>query len=217
MSFAQEIIKSGKRILTSGLVKGTWGNISLRHGDSLWITPSGVPYDELNVEAIAVVDISSGRQQEGKLPASSELLLHLYIYRHYPKINGIVHTHSIYASAFSALQQEVPCYTEDQAQIIGGSIPVAEYQLPGTEALAANVVKALETGKFAALMANHGLVAIGRTLKEALTSADIAEKSSQLAAIMMSMNKEAKHLSHEDIALLREKYLGEYSKSLIKE
>ncbi|KAB3529198.1 class II aldolase/adducin family protein [Alkaliphilus serpentinus] len=217
MTVQQEIISGGRRILSSGLIKGTWGNISIRRGDTLWITPSGVPYDELEEESVAAIDMATGGQIAGNLPASSELLLHLKIYKHFPIINGIVHTHSIYASAFAALLEEVPCYTEDQAQIIGGDIPVAEYALPGTDELAENAVSALGKGRFATLMANHGLVAIGRSLKEALTAADIAEKSAQLASIILSLNKNPKPLSHEDITLLREKYLGEYSKKIIKE
>ncbi|MBM7615940.1 class II aldolase/adducin family protein [Alkaliphilus hydrothermalis] len=216
MEIAKNIIETSLKMVQSGLVKGTWGNVSVRKENQLWITPSGVTYEDLTEDQIAVIDLESGVQIGGSRKASSEMPLHRMIYLHNEEINGIVHTHSIYASAFAAIEEEVPCYTEDQAQIIGGSIPVAQYAFPGTDELGKNVVKALEDGRYAVLMAKHGLVAVGRNLKEAWTSAEVAEKSAQLASIVKGMNKAPGGLCEKEIEDMRRIYLESYSKTSIK-
>ncbi|MCC5910112.1 MAG: class II aldolase/adducin family protein [Clostridiaceae bacterium] len=216
MEIANSIIDNGLKMIESGLVKGTWGNISVRKDDKLWITPSGIPYEGLTSDLIAVVDLKSGEQIDGEAKASSEMPLHRSIYLAYGEINGIVHTHSVYASAFAAIEEEVPCYTEDQAQIIGGSIPVAKYAFPGTDELGNNIVQALKEGAYAALLAKHGLVSIGRNLQEAWTVAEIAEKSAQVASILKSMNKEVEGLCKNEVKEMREIYLKSYSKKIVK-
>ncbi|MFZ5968584.1 MAG: class II aldolase/adducin family protein [Bacillota bacterium] len=215
MDYTVELIQTGLNMIKSGLVKGTWGNISARRSSKMWITPSGIPYEELTPEDIAVIDIPTGSQLEGKRKPSSEMPLHRILYTHLPDIHGIVHTHSIYASAFAAVQETIPCYTEDQAQIIGGSIPAAAYALPGTEELAMHVLTVLQQDRFAALLSKHGLVAVGRSLKEAWTTAEVAEKSAQVASIIKSMHADAQPIDEDEIKMMRSIYLNSYSKQLI--
>ncbi|HHV71219.1 MAG TPA: class II aldolase/adducin family protein [Clostridia bacterium] len=215
MDLKEGIIKTALKMVQSGLVRGTWGNISVRQDNRLLITPSGTPYEELTVEDIAVVDLKSGEQVGGRLKASSELPLHISIYRIFDRINGIVHTHSLYASAFAALGEEVPCYTEDQAQIIGGSIPVASYALPGSYELGYNVTAVLKTGKYAALMAKHGLVSVGRSLKEAFMVAEVAEKSANLAYLVRTLSPNLEPMNEGEIEIMRKNYLNSYSKHIL--
>ncbi len=210
------IIETSLNMIKSGLVKGTWGNISVRKDNRIWITPSGVPYEDLTPDSIAVIDLESGKQIDGKMKASSEMPLHRIIYLEYSHINGIVHTHSIYASAFAVIEEEIPCCTEDQAQIIGGSIPIAKYAPQGTAELGRHVVQALEGDVYAALMAKHGLVAVGRNLQEAWTAAEISEKSAQVASVVKSMNKPIEGLCQNEINELRQNYINSYSKTSIK-
>lgn len=212
---AEEIIATGRKMINGGLVKGTWGNISMRVDNLMWITPSGVDYWDLTPEKIAVIDLTTGQQVEGNLKPSSEIPLHMKIYKALDSINGIVHTHSIYASAFAAAEKEIPCFTEDQGQIIGGAIPVAAYALPGTTQLGENVVAALKGGSYAALMAKHGLITVGRSLKEALTVAEISEKSAKIAAVLRSMGENPEGVSEEDIKEMRRTYLESYSQKSI--
>ena len=212
MSMEIEIIQMGLSMIKSGLVKGTWGNISGRRGDVMLITPSGIPYEEMEPEHIAQIDVETGRQVGGSCKASSEQALHLVIYQNLPDVQGVVHTHSIYASAFAAIHEPVPCLIEDQAQIIGGDIPVARYAPPGTVALGERVMEALGEDRYAALLANHGLVAVGRSLREAWTAAEIAEKSAYLASIVKSMNKSPVVIDPAEIREMRKNYLENYSR-----
>ncbi|MFT9496751.1 class II aldolase/adducin family protein [Anaerosolibacter sp.] len=216
MDIEKELIKTGICMVKSGLVKGTWGNVSIRHGENMWITPSGIAYEDLIPEDIAVVEVATGKQLDGRQKPSSEMPLHLIIYQNLEEIHSVVHTHSIYASAFAAMQEEIPCYTEDHAQIIGGSIPVAKYAFPGTAALGENVLRIFRRDRYAGLMAKHGLVAIGRSLREAWTAAEIAEKSAQVASVIRGTGKNPKPIDEEEIAQMRKNYLESYSKEIIK-
>ncbi len=205
------VVSAGRYILKTDLVRGTWGNVSCRDGDKVWITPSGVPYDKLREDMVAVIDLESGEWIGGTEKPSSELPLHLEIYRTLRDIKAVVHFHGIYSSVFSVLREDVPCYIEDQAQIIGGTIRVARYAPPGTWELARNVVQALEN-RFGAILANHGAVSIGRSMEEALIAAEILEKSCHIAVMV---NGKGFALPEKDVNDLREKYLDSYSKKLI--
>ena len=210
MTEKEIVLEAARFISGSNLVAGTWGNVSLRSGNSVYITPSGVPYDELELDEIAVVSLEDGRQIGGSAKASSELPLHLEIYRDHESVKAIVHFHSVYASAFASMRRPIPCYLEDQAQIVGGKVEVAEYALPGTWDLARNASKALGD-RFGVLLANHGAVAVGRTMKEALICAQIIEKSAHIAIMV---GDRGVPLSDEDISKLRELYLKSYSRRL---
>ncbi len=210
MTEKEIVLEAARFISGSNLVAGTWGNVSLRSGNSVYITPSGVPYDELELDEIAVVSLEDGRQIGGSTKASSELPLHLEIYRDHESVKAIVHFHSVYASAFASMRRPIPCYLEDQAQIVGGKVEVAEYALPGTWDLARNASKALGD-RFGVLLANHGAVAVGRTMKEALICAQIIEKSAHIAIMV---GDRGVPLSDEDISKLRELYLKSYSRRL---
>ncbi|KAB3535443.1 class II aldolase/adducin family protein [Alkaliphilus pronyensis] len=214
MGIEKEIINVGLSIINGGLVRGTWGNISICDGTTMWITPSAISYKDLKEGDIAVIQLDTGIQIGGRLKPSSEMPLHIIIYKSLPHVKAIVHTHSVYATAFAAIGEEVPCYTEDQAQIIGGSIPLAKYALPGTTELALEAVDALKKDVYAALLERHGLIAVGRSLKEAITVAEIAEKSAELAAVVRGMDKEAKPLPQKEIDIMRKMYIDSYSKSI---
>lgn len=207
-----EIIKAIDYLEKKGLIKGTWGNLSIRINDKVYITPSGVPYDVLKEDDISVLDLESQKHLSGLKP-SSEKSLHLEIYKNFPEINAVVHTHSLYASIFSALRKTVPCYIEDQAQIIGGEIPVAEYKLPGTLDLAIEAVKKFKLGVYGILLANHGIVSIGRNLKEALIAAEIIEKSANIAYHVELMGG-GHPLLEDDIKWMRNLYIASYSKNI---
>lgn len=151
-----------------------------------------------------------GNKIVGTLIPSSETPLHLAVYEAIPEAQAIVHTHSIYASACAAMHKPIPALIEDLVQIIGGSVDVAEYALPGTEALAANAIKALQNKK-AALLANHGVVCWGSSLNSALMTAEIVEKAAQIYCICETMGG-AKLLPESDIAVMHDFYKQHYSK-----
>ena len=160
--------------MEEGLVAGTWGNISLRLSvGEMAITPSGFDYLTMRAGDIVIVDLRTGEARGGK--PSTEKKLHAEIYRNRPEINAVIHTHSMSASTVAAARREVPPILDDLAQIVGPSLRVADYALPGTGKMSRTVLRALR-GRMAALMANHGAVALGRTLEEALLCARIVEK-----------------------------------------
>ena len=206
----QSIIEIGFKLLDRKLVAGSWGNISMKiDKDCYAITPSGRPYDLLEEEDIVIVN-SNGIKLAGSGIPSSELFLHLAIYKKYPTFNAIIHTHSIYASACAAMHRQIPPLLEDTAQISGGSVKVAKYALAGTKELAENAVESMGASN-AVLLANHGAVSCGKSLDEALIVAEIVEKSAHVYCITASIG-ESFPLPTNDIKLLRNFYIEHNSK-----
>ncbi|RDV83604.1 class II aldolase/adducin family protein [Ammonifex thiophilus] len=201
------VVQVGKELAASGLVLGTWGNVSAREGDLVAITPSGLPYSALAPEDIVVVDLE-GKTVEGKWRPSTELPLHLAIYRKRSDVGGIVHTHSVGSMTLAACRHPLPPFTEEQAQLIGGEVPVAAYAPPGTEELARAAIATLGEGK-AVLLANHGLVGVGKTVEEALLTCQVVEKSAQIYLWARLLGGPVL-LSEEEVRSLRENFLRNY-------
>ena len=117
-----EVVETGRRLLASSLTVGSWGNLSRRAGEDLIaITPSGRSYDALQDTDIVVTDLD-GTVRTGHLLPSSELPLHLAIYKAIPNAQAIVHTHSIYASALAVSHRDLPPFVEDLVQLTGGAV-----------------------------------------------------------------------------------------------
>ncbi|MFF3348061.1 class II aldolase/adducin family protein [Streptomyces sp. NPDC002779] len=159
----QELVATARRTVSDGLVVGTSGNVSVRVGDTVLVTPTGVPYDRLTPEDVTGVDLS-GRRVLGKLRPTSELPMHLAVYGA-TGARAIVHTHAVHATAVSTLVQEVPAIHYITADL-GGPVRVAPYATYGTEELAENMLRAL-TDRTACLLQNHGTLAYGATLTQA--------------------------------------------------
>lgn len=209
MSLREEVLAVGRELIRSGLVAGTWGNISAwdTERNAFWITPSGMDYLALEAEDLVLID-DEGKVIEGGRKPSSEYLLHLAIYRNRSNIKGIVHTHSVYATAHAVARVAIPGIVEDFVQIVGGPVDTAPYALPGTAELAKGASKAL-AAKNAVLLANHGLVGVGRTLAEALKVCQIVEKCAQVH-VMSRLLGTPVVISDEDIRLMRTAYLEHY-------
>lgn len=205
----EAVRRAGLELIESGLVDGTWGNVSVRISQSLMaITPSGRDYRELTADDIVIVDIITGEAKGGK--PSTETPLHSAIYRERPEIGAIVHTHSASASTVAAARREVPPILDDFAQIIGPSLKVADYAIPGSKKLAKGAVAALR-GRMAALLANHGAIAIGRDMKEALLCARMTEKGCRVF-IEAEFLGGAKRLAPVEAWLMHKVYLEKYSR-----
>ncbi len=203
------IVEIGWTLLQQGLVLGAWGNISRRVKGlkGFFITPSGVPYSTLAPQDLVLVDYT-GRKREGKLRQSTETPLHAAIYRARQDVHGIIHTHSPFSSVFAVNRREIPPILEEAAQLIGGRIKVAPYALPGTHELAEAAVSALEE-RSAVLLANHGLVGVGRSLKEALLVCQVAEKAAQVY-LWAKLSGRPHILEDEEVRRLRENFLKNY-------
>jgi L-fuculose-phosphate aldolase len=170
----EEVVLFGKKLISSGLTTGSGGNLSLFDADKelIAITPSGVDYDHMTAESVVIVDIQ-GNVVEGGLKPSSELAFHLALYRNFPETRAVAHTHSVYATTFACLRWEIPPI-HYLVGFAGKKVPLASYETFGTEELAGGLVEAI-SGYKAALIANHGLVAMGRNLKEAFNVAEETE------------------------------------------
>lgn len=202
----REIIQAGLEVHERGLVAGTWGNISRRlEGDreKFAITPSGMDYRRIEERDIVTLDLD-GKVVEGEKIPSTEAPLHRTIYKSKGDVNAILHTHSVFASAVACVRGDIPPIVEDMVQIIGGSVETAEYELPGTEDLASSVLEALGEKK-AALLANHGVVALGGDMEEALLGAEIVEKSAKIYLMGMLLG-DPKELDVEEIDKMKEMY-----------
>jgi L-fuculose-phosphate aldolase len=169
------LIATARAMNESGLNRGTSGNLSLRHRDGMLITPSGVPYEELEPDAIVHVD-ARGEPRGGMRP-SSEWRFHLDIYRARPEAQAILHAHPVHCTALACLNRPMPAFHYMVAVAGGRDIRCAPYATFGTQALSDHVLHALE-GRRACLMANHGVLCFEATLPRAL---DLALEIEHLA------------------------------------
>jgi L-ribulose-5-phosphate 4-epimerase len=174
-SLRHELVLLHEELPRNGLVTWTGGNVSVRDPDSglVAIKPSGVRYGQLTAESMVVLDLD-GTIVEGALKPSSDTASHLYIYRHRPDVNGVVHTHSRYATAFAAVGRPIPVYLTAQADEFGGEIPCAGFALVGDEAIGAQVVDGIGRSP-AVLLKNHGVFTIGPSAEAAVKTAIMVE------------------------------------------
>ena len=171
-----DIVYISKKTLDLGLNCGSEGNVSVRRKDTIFITPSGIETASLNESLISEVDIN-GNVKNHKKP-SSEILMHLSIYRNRPEISSIVHCHSIWASILSCSRKKIPAFHYMVAEFGGNDIKCAEYATFGTKKLAKNVLKVLKE-RNGCLISNHGQLTIANNLNNALDLAVSLEKLSK--------------------------------------
>ncbi len=165
LKIRQEIIRNCLLMNESGLNQGTSGNISVRQGDRFLITPSATPYEELAPGDILSMGFD-GSHDPDKLP-SSEWRFHRDILQGKPEAGAVVHTHSAYATTIAIMGLDIPAVHYMIAAAGGNSVRCAKYATYGTEELSANAVEAMRDRK-ACLLANHGLIATGGTLQQAM-------------------------------------------------
>jgi L-fuculose-phosphate aldolase len=162
------IIAAAREMNAIGLNQGTSGNISARHEGRMLITPSAVPYDELEPEALASLPVEGDYgSYEGPLPPSTEWRFHLDITRARPEVGAIVHAHSTYATTLACCRKAIPACHYMIAASGGTTIPCADYATYGTKDLSDNALRALE-GRTCCLLANHGMIATGANLAKAM-------------------------------------------------
>lgn len=164
----ESIVAACKQLETTGLNRGTTGNVSCREADHFLITPTGVPVDEITPSRIVAINFDGKVIGIGK--PSSEWQFHADILRARPEINAVVHTHSPYATALACLRENLPPFHYMIAVAGGDSVRCAPYALFGSDTLSQYAVQAL-TGRKACLLANHGMITLGRDLDEAMAIA----------------------------------------------
>ena len=178
---ADAVLAAAKDMLRRGLVEGTAGNISARREDgNLVITPSSVDYSDMTLDDLVLVDPQGGvlAARDGRGP-STEMALHLACYRAFDDIGSVIHSHPVWATMFAVAHQSIPAAVDEFAVYCGGEIRCADYAASGTPDVGHNAVKALE-GRAAALIANHGLVAVGPRPDKVLHVTALVERTAQI-------------------------------------
>jgi L-ribulose-5-phosphate 4-epimerase len=205
----EEVYKLHLELPRNHLVVWTSGNVSARDPESglVVIKPSGVRYEALRPEDHVVVNLE-GEAIEGTLKPSSDTASHLYIYRHRPEVNGVVHTHSPYATAFAALGRPIPVYLTAMADEFGGPIPCAGFALIGGEEIGQQVVEHIGTSP-GVLLKNHGVFTIGPTAEAAVKAAVMVEDAARTVWLALQLGQ-PEEIPPEDVAKLHHRYTHVY-------
>ena len=174
----RQLVKdSGVKLLEENLVQGTWGNISVRlDEDHMLVTPTGLDYNHLSPEDMPVVQISDPSVwSDGKKP-TSERKIHAAVLASRSEINACIHSHPVFATIMASCRMELPAYTPELLQVMGGEVKVGDYGLPGTKKLMKGTVAAMQD-RNACFMANHGVFCVGKTMEEAFNVLRLLERS----------------------------------------
>ncbi len=182
-----EIMLVGRRMYERNYVASNDGNISARlDNNQIMITPSGISKGYINPEEMVIVDMS-GKVQNNKKP-SSELSLHLQIYKNRPDVNSVCHAHPIYATAFAVAGIPLDTYVLPEVIISLGKIPLIEYGTPGTEELYNPIIK--EINKYDAfLLANHGALTVGKNIVNAYHKMETIEHFAHIAFLSKQLGQ----------------------------
>jgi L-fuculose-phosphate aldolase len=201
----EQIVANGLKLPSSGLSQGTSGNLSIRSGDGFLITPSGMPYGEITVDDIVHVRMD-GHYEHVRRP-SSEWRFHRDIYAARADAHAIVHAHPPYSTGLSMSRMAIPAAHYMIAVGGGDSIRCSDYYTYGTQELSDAVVRALD-GRLACLMANHGMIATGATMEQAMWRAIEVETLAKQYAIALQVGRPVM-LSDDEVAQVIEKF-GNY-------
>ena len=177
----EAVLAAAKDMLRRNLVEGTAGNISARQEDgTIVVTPSSVDYAEMTLEDLVVIDLDGTtlKAADGR-SASSEKMLHLACYKAFDDIGSVIHSHPVYATMFAITHQDIPSCIDEFSIYVGGQVRCTKYAASGTSDVGAEAVEALQ-GRGAALIANHGMVAVGPNPDKALHITALVERSAQI-------------------------------------
>ena len=208
-SLREQVWKLHLELPKNGLVTWTGGNVSARDSGTGYVVikPSGLHYEDLRPEHMVVVDME-GKVVEGKLKFSSDTASHLYIYRHRPDVNGVVHTHSAYATAFAAVGKPIPVYLTAMADEFGGPIPCGGFALIGGEDIGRVVVESIGDSQ-AVLLKNHGVFTIGKTVEAAVKAAVMTEDVARTVWLALQIGQ-PDEIPPEQVAKLHYRYTHVY-------
>jgi L-ribulose-5-phosphate 4-epimerase len=178
-----EVARYAKKMVASGLVRAAQGNLSARDVESglICITPSGMDYDLVTAEDIVVID-EQGEVVEGAHRPSVETPLHTLLLRRRSDIHCVMHTHSIYATAFGVVYEPLPMVLAESALCLGGTVPIAPYQMSGTPEFAELIAETMDNGN-AIIWGNHGAMVVGPSLNATFSAAHALEDGAQVYAL----------------------------------
>lgn len=208
-SLRYEVTKLHFELPKNNLVTWTSGNISARDPKTGYVVikPSGVRFEDLRPELMVITDLD-GKVIEGSLSYSSDLASHLYIYRHRPDVNGVVHTHSPYATAFAANGRSIPVYLTAQGDEFGCAIPCGGFALIGGEEIGKVVIDSIGPST-AILLKNHGVFTIGKNAESAVKSAVLVEDIAKTVWLALQIGQ-PDEIGDEDVKKLHYRYMNIY-------
>lgn len=208
-SIREQLYRLHQELPRHNLVVWTSGNVSARDPQSGYVVikPSGLRYEDLRPEHMVVVDIEGGIV-EGELKPSSDTASHLYIYQRRPDVNGIVHTHSPYASAFAAVNRPIPVVLTAIADEFGGPIPVGRFALIGGEEIGQVVIESIGDSP-AVLLKNHGVFTVGKDAEAAVKAAVMVEDVARTVWLALQIGQ-PDEISPENVAKLHHRYTHVY-------
>ncbi|HEV8064762.1 MAG TPA: L-fuculose-phosphate aldolase [Acidimicrobiales bacterium] len=173
------VLATAKEMAAKGLVEGTAGNISARQADgTVCVTPSSIDYGLMELQDLVVVDLEANVVSGDRSP-SSELPLHLAVYKAFDDVGSVIHSHPVYATMFAVARQPIPSCIDEFTIYVGGEVRVTEYAMSGRPDVGINAVEALQ-GRGAALLANHGMVAVAQSPEKALHITALVERSAYI-------------------------------------
>ena len=175
----RSVLTVAQRMNRLGLTSGSAGNVSARAANGeIVVTPTAMPYPEMQTDDLVVCDLE-GHVITGERDPTTELPLHLACLRRHSDIHAVVHTHAVHASMFAVNREPIPCVVEEFEYAVGGDVLVCDYHRTGSEALG-EAVAALLGDRAAALIANHGLVVVGRDAEDALALTELVERAARI-------------------------------------
>lgn len=175
----ERLVAAARDMLHRGLTEGTAGNLSARlPSGRVALTPSSMDYDAMGPDDLAVVDLD-GHAVAGERAPTTEKALHLACLRAHDDIGAVIHSHALFATMFAVTRQPIPCVIEEFEIYVGGEVPVAEYRLTGSDELGDEVARWVGD-RGAVLMANHGLLTVGKDPEQALKVASLVERTAQI-------------------------------------
>ncbi len=208
----KEVCDLNRELPRQGLVTWTSGNVSARDPESglIVIKPSGVMFEDMEPEDQVVIDLE-GNIVEGRRSPSVDSPAHLYVYRHRADVNGVVHTHSRFATAFAALGRPIPVCLTAIADEFGGAVPCAPYAKIGGEEIGEFIVKYMGTSP-AILMKNHGVFTVGPTPRGALKAAVMVEDVARTMHAAMLLGK-PEEIPQEEVERAHRRYTEKYGQT----
>src|ERR1041385_5909686 len=208
LALKQEIVATCLKLEELGFTIGTYGNVSARVSEGLLVTPSRIDYAAMTPADIVTVSLSGETLNGTRIP-SSEMDVHRLVYVNRSDVGGVIHSHSLYATALSCIHDTVPVMVEEQSQVIGDEIRCTNYVPAGQHlALGEEVARALGSSN-AVLLANHGTLSCGRSISEALFATRITERIAQMRLMTLSAGSVVP-IPEEYVRSERERWLYKY-------
>ena len=202
-----EVLWGCRLMVERGYLLGTVGNLSARADgtDLVVITPTSLPYDTMTEEDLVVVNLN-GEIVSGKHQPSIECSMHLGVYRARPELRALVHTHSKYATTVSLIKELdiMPAIDTEQSLYLGGDINIVPFAFPGSKELAEYVKEGIGTNA-GLLMANHGALGVGISMKDAVIASDIIERNSEMYLLLKAGGFDYKPMTEDYKVFVKEK------------